>query len=889
MALHKCINNFTAGELSPMLDARIDLQKYESGARRMENFRVMPWGGVTFRSGTLFIAETKDSRTASRLIPFNFNTSISYIIEMGEGYFRFYSSGERVLSAAAPTWAMGAFYPVGAFVTVGGAFYVCTVEHTGAGNFAAEASAGKWTASDDTQIVEVATPFAAAELFEVQFREINDVVYFTHSNHPPQKLSRYADTNWKMTTVQWKWPPMLDENPDDARTLNIAPTVATAVITGIYYRIIDDGSASTDWTDAGAPDSTPGTVFLCTGAATGTGTAFHLYGDGATLVANFDAFFPGHAYSYWQLRHLRDAAKVEIDLSVTTPGTTYSDTIKVMGDWTFVTTERWYGTVYVERSTDGGTTWDRLRVFTSASDRNVNASGTQATEALFRVAFVCAGDPYGTPPWSGTAPTSFVNARGTFEVAESYIAGLVLITAVIDTTHATCYIVELVERESATAIWAEGAWSGVRGWPRTLGLYEQRLFFAGTAHKPNTAWGSVVADFENFQYSDQDDAAVAYQFASAQQNPINWMMGMLRLHAGTSGGEHIVASGNLDEPLTPSNVTVRDPSSYGSEYLQALKVDNAIIFLQRQGRRIRELREMSVYANPTDFIAPDLTLLAEHLTDAGIEQMDYARTPDPSLYAVMGNGQLAVMAYNREQNINAWSRYVTDGAFESVAVVYGSPSDVAYVIVNRRIAGVTKRYVEAFTAEQPEVPFDFVYMDCAVAFDGTPRSTLTGLSHLEGATVAVVGGVDGHVIGDGALVVTNGQIVLPETDVSFARVGLAYRGQVTPVKFDQTMGNGTSQGRRRRISEIDLRFRSTRGGTWGNAVATDIARGLWNVEIPFRDTGDVMDEAPPLFTGDKVVPGECTNDLVTDISVFQSQPQPMTILGVFCKMEVSGE
>jgi hypothetical protein len=325
---------------------------------------------------------------------------------------------------------------------------------------------------------------------------------------------------------------------------------------------------------------------------------------------------------------------------------------------------------------------------------------------------------------------------------------------------------------------------------------------------------------------------------------------------------------------------VTDPSFYGSEFVQPARVDNAIIFLQRQGRRIRELRD-------GETIAPDLALMAEHLTSAGITEIDYGKIPDPTVFVVMGNGQLAVMAYNREQNINAWSRYITDGTFESLAVVYGSPSDVVYAIVKRTIGGVTKRYIEVFTAEQPEVVFSFVYSDSSVVYSGALTTTITGLSHLEGKTVAVVGST-GNVIGDGALVVSGGQITIPEAD-TFVRVGLAYRGQVTPMKIDLLMQNGTSQGRRRRISELCIRFRHAIGGSWGNSATTNLAIGTWNAEIPFRDTTDNMNSGVPLFTGDKVLPSEAVNDLVTDFSIFQTQPLPQTILGLFAKMEVTSE
>jgi hypothetical protein len=97
--------NFNAGELSPELDARIDLAKYASGAKTMLNGVVHPHGGFTGRPGTVFVAEAKNSALASYLIPFVFSKDQAYIIEIGEttggdGYARFYMDGWQILTGS---------------------------------------------------------------------------------------------------------------------------------------------------------------------------------------------------------------------------------------------------------------------------------------------------------------------------------------------------------------------------------------------------------------------------------------------------------------------------------------------------------------------------------------------------------------------------------------------------------------------------------------------------------------------------------------------------------------------------------------------------------------------------------------------------------------------
>lgn len=781
MAAHKLLNNFTGGEISPQLDARIDLQKYDSSCRKMENFRPLPWGGASFRAGTLYIAPTKTTG-ATRLLVFQFSTTVSYVIEIGNLYFRFYKNGARIETA-----------PGVAYELTGG--------------------------------------FLSSQVFEIQAREINDVVYLVHPNVPVQKLTRVSDTNWVLSFVTWTYPALLDENVTLANTLTVAAT------TGI----------------------------------------------GVAITASVPTFTTLNVGSYYEIRHLRAAAKVELDISIT-GGTATSGNLKVKGAWTMVTTERWYGKLDIERSTDGGTVWTKIRTFTSAADRNVNASGLEESDVLLRMTYAATGDPYATPPWVGTPPTTYVKARAALEVGDVYIAGLGIFASYTNSTTGTFNILNPLESTAATSVWSESAWSDRRGYPRTLGFFEQRMLFAGTSQKPNTIWGSVTADFENFQFGDTDDMAFAYQFAATEQNPIQWLSPQTYINAGSSGGEFAVRSGNTDEPLTPSNVVVRGQSNYGSEYLAAIQIDSSIIFLQRQGKRIREVRERSPYVNTQENIGADLTLMAEHIMSAGIVQMDFARLPDPALFAVMGNGRLAVMTYNRDQNINAWSQYSTDGSFKSVACVYGTSSDVVYAIVQRDVNGSTVQYVEVFTAPDQGLVQDNVYMDAAVTYSGAPTTTIS-CAHLDTKAVACL--ADGAVVA--GLVVTGGIITLPNA-ASVIRVGLAYTGVLKPMKLDMQMANGTSQGRKRRITELTLRFKDSLGGIWvGNGNNQLPQFGQFAQEIPFRSTQDNMDSAPPLFTGDIPVDWAIGPDGNGDIWVSQQQPLPMTVIGLFAKMDVFGE
>ncbi|CAN0582002.1 unnamed protein product, partial [Laminaria digitata] len=80
--------------------ARTDFAKYPLGCATLENMIPLPQGGATRRPGTVFVAETRDHDMRPRLLPFQFSTAQAYILEAGDGYFRFYRDRGRVEVAA---------------------------------------------------------------------------------------------------------------------------------------------------------------------------------------------------------------------------------------------------------------------------------------------------------------------------------------------------------------------------------------------------------------------------------------------------------------------------------------------------------------------------------------------------------------------------------------------------------------------------------------------------------------------------------------------------------------------------------------------------------------------------------------------------------------------
>ena len=763
------LTNFTAGELSPRLDGRNDLSKYPSGCKTLENFIVYPHGSAARRSGSQFISEVKTTSKKTRLIPFEFSTTQTYILEFGDQYIRVYKDKGQVQSGGSA--------------------------------------------------VEISTPYLEAELFDLKFAQSADVLYICHPNHEVEKLSRTSHTSWTLADVDFTKGPMQDANTTTT-TLNPG---ATAVGTG---------------------------VSLAASATTGinSGSGF--------------------------------------------------------------------------QSTDVG----RLVSFSNGRAKITNFSSATSVTA--------------------TTQDDFDNTN-------------------------------------AVTTWKLGAFSGTTGHPSCVTFFEQRLVFAGTTNQPQTVFFSKSGDYENMDANIggtiADSDAIIYTIASNQVNAIRFMTATRTLIIGTAGGEFSVSGGGADVAITPTNILIKKQSNHGAANLDALAVGNVTLFMQRARRKMREL----AYNFDVDgYIAPDMTILAEHITEGVITQMAYQQEPNQIIWLVRGDGELIGFTYQREQQVTAWHRHIFGGKFgeatitvtdfaniadntkivltksdgtsttfnsatsatsgkfhttssnnqtatnlktlidadsdftatvstntvtiketapqatgfltmttgdttrlastdegkaicESVAVIPTDDTEYeVYIIMKRTINGSTKRYIEVLNTfdftETDNTTFNF--LDSQLDYNGSAVTTISGLSHLEGQTVAI--------LADGAThankIVSSGEISL-DRSATKVKVGLAYTSLLQTMRIDAGARDGTSQSKTKRIYEITIRL--------FESVGVEVGPDLNNLErIPFRSSANAMDQGITPFTGDKEV--EFRGNYETDGFVFvrQTQPLPLTILSLYPRL-----
>ncbi len=431
---------------------------------------------------------------------------------------------------------------------------------------------------------------------------------------------------------------------------------------------------------------------------------------------------------------------------------------------------------------------------------------------------------------------------------------------------------------TASTDWALGAFSTVTGFPAAVAFYEQRLVFASTTQQPQTLFFSVGGSFEDFAAGVDADDALTYTLGSNQVNIIRYLQAGRVLLVGTSGGEFVVTSSE-DAPLSPTNAVVKRQATYGSADIQPVQVANVTLFVQRAKRKLREL----VFDLNTDsYQAPDMTILAEHITETGIKEMSLQQEPDNVVWCVLENGKFVGMTYRREENVIAWHEHLIGGTFgsdafghvESVATIPGDLNeDDTYLVVKRTIGGATKRYIEYFSS------FDFgsdvedaFFVDSGLSYSGSSVTSISGLDHLEGQSVSILANGATHP----DKTVSSGAISL-DFAVTKAHIGLNYSSTLQTMRIEAGGTEGTAQGKTKRIHEVVLRLFRTVGVKVGSSE-TELDR------IPFRSSAQAMTAAIPLFTGDKEIEFRGGFDNDGFVVVQQDQPLPLTIIGIFPRL-----
>ena len=829
--------NWTAGELSDRLDGRTDLTRYFNGAKTLENFLVYPAGGAARRPGTKFIHEVKVSANAARLIPFEFNTTTAntYVLEFGNNYFRVYQDGGIVTETGKTISGATKANPV---------VITATSHGFSNGDHVIIGSVGGMTELNGVTGIVANKTTNTFELTDVDGTNINSTAFTTYTSGGT--ASKIVEVTTTYTTAQLpeiKFTQSADvmylthsSHPvrKISRTSNTDWTITD--VTFINGPYLDENATTTTLT----PSARTGSITLTASADTFVST------DVGRLVKIYNGYVKITSFT----------SATSVDATVQTDELGVAEILPSYASNTIS---------FVEG--DPSATGSSHNDFIRDSDKQFVVEGF--TEGMTITA---------------SGASNGANNRD-YEIVKVTSDEITLVPVDDVVNESASNTITLVGKLNATDEFSLGAFSETTGFPRACAFYEQRLVFAGTTSQPQALFFSVAGDFENMTESDSDSSAMNYTIGSNQVNRILYLASARSMVVGTTGGEFVVRASGTDEPITPTNIQIKQQATYGSADVQPVQAGSYTLFVQRAKRKLRELG----YVYDTDaYQAVDLTILADHVSENGLVELAYQQEPFSLVWAATGDGRLIGMTYRREEQVVAWHQHKLGGTFtsggttynhgfvENLAVIPGELNqDNLYMVVKRTINGATRRYVEILSAIDFGTDIqDAIFVDSSLTYSGSSTSSLSGLDHLEGQTVSVL--EEGAAHPDKT--VSSGSISTDRATTK-AQVGLGYTSTLKTVRLEAGSASGTAQGKIKKIHSVIIRFFRTVGCSVGTSIDnTDT--------IPFRDSSDPTDTAVPLFTGDKTIEAQPSWDTEGSIVVKQTQPLPMTIVGIYPRVVV---
>lgn len=863
-------NNFTTGVISPQVQARVDLAKYEGACKKIKNAIVMPQGGVTKRFGTKFIAQTNDGI----LIPFVYSNLQSYVLLFENLQVKIFSVGEYLLF--------------------------------------------------------IESEYTLEDLPLLKFVQSADILYLTHPNHPPRMLCRYGHTSWKFKDVQFV-PGIQPPSNIYVNETGFEDQSGTYLGTEIEYKIASvssDGEESlpseavvaqtlSTWPQGARVnlnwDSVAGAV------------RYEIYKNqhgwfewaGVTENTWFqdDNIEPDSSLSPKEYRdpfHAPATPTVEVTATVgqdhydmrvsavNSGGAESAASAVVVGtrvDITPVDGAEQY-LVYYKLHATANQNWEYMVADTTGAKDTIEIINPEDTEhptevlATYerKIDSVTEGIGYITwklkVPMIGSHPEYLYTDTG--DNLSNYPPALDSVLYWISWNRpgdahkivATTYKIKTFT--AGGGIYAEppadnpsygSPLDKADCYPGAVGIYQQRLMFGGTHVRPQTVWLSETGSYNSMSVSQpiRDDSAITATVDTKQMNEVRHFVSLGDAFVLTNATEFRMQG--KDGAITPGTISFRPQSYWGSSHVPPIVVGNTILMIEPSGRVVRDVH----YNIQEDgYTGDNRSILAENLLKSPIVDWAYQQNPTNTVYIVRGDGVLVTFTFMREQEIWAWAEHESyNGKYKSVCRVPENGKDRVYFLVERKITDSLSRYFleEQVIREFGEDSESSCFVDCSYEYSSdTPQSSVS-VGLLSGLPVAGV--ADGS-----AFYVQNtisGTIELPQP-AKHIIVGLPYEMEVVTVDPDIKGQDGTRFGSRKTLGQVTFELLETATLHAGADAA--------HMEVLKIPTTKQWGEPVVLYSGKfrSPIPGFARNE--ASIRFTSNDPFPATVLAVRTEVNV---
>lgn len=715
-----------AGEISPKLFGRPDLEKYDFAVAHADNWLIDFRGGAFTRPGTEHVDFVKSPTSATKLVRFQYapDTEDSYLIVFGNGYIRFIQSGAYVLEADKTITGVTAVNP-GVVTSVAHSFAngdwiqitgvvgmtqlngrTFEVSNITANTFRltnpitnTEVDTSAYTAYSSggiaNRIYTITNPYAVADLDKLKVYQIRDYMRMTHPDYAIRNLVRTAATSWAISLE----------------------AIGNAI------------AAPTGLAGAGSGAGTAGCGFVVTSVDTDgnesvASAMYHL-----DNVVNYAAT-AGFAKITWT------AVTGAVEYRV------YRTIILSDGAYLHVGMQVGYlGRTIAPSFLDNNITPD----FTGSPPIHYNPFDDGAIAAI---TITNVGSGYTSEPAVSVAGggSGFIG-QAIRDGITNTIIGVKILNAGSGYTNPT---VSFTGGGGANAAATATATAVTGNYPATSTLFQQRQVYAATENKPLTVFGSKTGLLSNFDSSQllTDSDAFEFDVNTPTVAPIRHLSDMRGgLLVMSQSGVWQLAGGSV-VALTPTNALAEPQTYIGPSDLVPLYVDTDLLYVTQKESLVKLLS----YTDYTKlYSGQDMSVLANHFFSAmnRVVRWAYAESPNRIIWCVREDGSLLAFALVREQNVFAWTQNHTEGFFRDAAVVEEDGEDRVYFTVERRIGANTVKTIERLARRNFVNVEDAIFLDDTLTLGGTyPGATLTLSAYAVEAAVTLTASAGVFASGD---------------------------------------------------------------------------------------------------------------------------------------------
>ena len=787
--------SFNAGEWAPALNARVDLQKYRSGAALLENFFVDYRGGASSRPGTKYIIQCRDSAHTVRLIPFKASFSVGYILEFGQNYIRFIFNGSPVLETALSitgatnanpcvltipgnSYAVGDWIfvtGVGGMTQLNGNYYIVS---NVAGNLVTIADLnnnpinstayGTYTSGGTSgRIYTITSPYVASDLALVKISQATNEMILCHPSYQTYVLTLIAATNWTLLPAVFGSTAVVPTGVNTASTLAAGSVSYSYGVTSIdssgQESALSTVSALTNLQDI---RSVAGSNKVQWNVAAGA-VAYNVY---ESNVSYFGVVPVGVQYGFIGTTEgtVFIDSNIGPDFSQTPPiaqnpfagAGVQSVAVTVPGTYTTVPSISFTGAASTIAASaaavlqvqgtptvpggGGGTGYavGDIVVFTNNVVLVVASVSSGVVTAWQPVTHQFANPGAVTSGSTPANPVSQLSTTGSGTGAEATLTWGVGLVNVLNP--GAGYVTTPTVTFSSGSAAATATLAPVsNGYPAVPSFFQQRLVLAGATGAPQTFYMSQPGNYFNYDISDpvQADDAITGTLVSNSLNSIKSIVsstaGMLIL---TDQGSWLVNGGSSGSAVSPTAIVANAQSFNGANDVPPIVANYDVLYVQSKGSGIRDLA-YNIYFNV--FTGTDISVLSSHLF-YGFEVLEWtwAEQPFYLVWAVRNDGVMLSLTFLKEQDFIGWAHHdTTNGLFKSIASVTESTAtagnvDAVYTVVQRVINGNTVKYIERLAERiYPNGLISAWAVDCGLQYVGAATLSFTGAQQLAGQTV----------------------------------------------------------------------------------------------------------------------------------------------------------